>query len=45
MKPDCAVILTDGYVGDDWGGEWVCPTLWGITSDIVSEVGKTVKVN
>ena len=44
LKPECAVILTDGYVGDDWGGEWTCPTLWGITSDVVSAVGKTVQV-
>ena len=42
LKPECAVILTDGYVCS-WG-EWSCPTLWGITSDVVSEVGKTVKV-
>ena len=42
LKPECAVILTDGYVSS-WG-EWSCPTLWGITSHVVSEVGKTVKV-
>lgn len=44
IKAECAVILTDGYVGGDWGGEWPCPTLWGITSDEVSAVGKTVHV-
>jgi predicted metal-dependent peptidase len=43
LKPECAVILTDGYVGS-WG-EWSCPTLWGITSHVVSEVGKTVHVH
>lgn len=43
LKPECAVILTDGYVCS-WG-EWACPTLWGITSqDIVSPIGKTVQV-
>ena len=42
LKPECAVILTDGCVSG-WG-EWSCPTLWGITTNIVSEVGKTVKV-
>ena len=42
LKPECAVILTDGYVCS-WG-EWSCPTLWGITSDVVAGVGKTVKV-
>jgi predicted metal-dependent peptidase len=45
IKAECAVILTDGYVGGDWGGEWPCPTLWGITSDEVSAVGKTVHVH
>ena len=44
IKAECAVILTDGYVGGDWGGEWPCPTLWGITTDEVSAVGKTVHV-
>jgi predicted metal-dependent peptidase len=44
MKPECAVILTDGYVGS-WGTGWSCPTLWGITTDRVSEVGKSVKVS
>ena len=42
LKPECAIILTDGYVSG-WG-EWGCPTLWGITTDVVSDVGKTVKV-
>ena len=42
LKPECAVILTDGYVSQ-WG-DWDCPTLWGITTDVVSEVGKTVRV-
>jgi len=44
IKAECAIILTDGYVGGDWGGDWPCPTLWGITSDVVSGVGKTVRV-
>ena len=44
IKAECAVILTDGYVGS-WGDGWTCPTLWGITTDVVSEIGKTVKVN
>ena len=44
IKAECAIILTDGYVGSDWGSDWPCPTLWGITSDEVSKVGKTVHV-
>lgn len=42
LKPECAIILTDGYV-DGWG-KWDCPTLWGITTNMTSEVGKTVHV-
>jgi predicted metal-dependent peptidase len=45
IKAECAVILTDGYVGGDWGENWPCPTLWGITSDEVSAIGKTVRIN
>ena len=44
LKPECAVVLSDGYVGSDWGGTWPCPVLWGITSDQVSQTGKTVRV-
>ena len=44
IKAECAVILTDGYVGS-WGQGWTCPTLWGITTDVTSEIGKTVRVN
>lgn len=43
LKPECAVVLTDGYIGD-WG-KWDCPTLWGITSDVTSPVGKSVRVH
>lgn len=41
IKAECAVVLTDGYV-PNWGDGWSCPTLWGITTDAVSGVGKTV---
>ena len=30
LTPECAVVLTDGYVGSDWGGDWSCPVLWAI---------------
>tara|TARA_R110000868_G_scaffold23245_1_gene94042 strand:+ start:364 stop:1572 length:1209 start_codon:yes stop_codon:yes gene_type:complete len=43
LKPECAIILTDGYVGS-WGEGWACPTLWGITTDEVSPIGKSVRV-
>lgn len=44
IDPVCAIILTDGYVGNDWGGTWSCPTLWTITSDIKSPIGQTIKI-
>jgi predicted metal-dependent peptidase len=43
LKAECAVILTDGYV-PNWGTGWDCPTLWGVTTKAVSDVGKTVHV-
>jgi predicted metal-dependent peptidase len=30
LKPECAVVLTDGYVCGDWGGDWSSPVLWAI---------------
>jgi predicted metal-dependent peptidase len=30
LTAECAVVLTDGYVGGDWGGDWSCPVLWAI---------------
>jgi hypothetical protein len=30
LTPECSVVLTDGYVGGDWGGDWVSPVLWAI---------------
>jgi predicted metal-dependent peptidase len=44
IDPICAIVLTDGYVGNDWGGQWNCPTLWTITSDIKSPIGQTIKI-
>ena len=44
IDPVCAIILTDGYVGNDWGGTWNCPTLWVITSDVKSPIGQTIRI-
>jgi predicted metal-dependent peptidase len=44
IKAECAVILTDGYVSS-WGEGWTCPTLWGITTDQTSQIGKTVHID
>jgi predicted metal-dependent peptidase len=46
IEPECAVVLTDGYVGSDWGGAWPCPVLWCVVggNQVVSPIGKTVHV-
>jgi predicted metal-dependent peptidase len=44
IDPVCAIILTDGCVGNDWGGAWNCPTLWVITENIKSPIGQTIKI-
>jgi predicted metal-dependent peptidase len=46
IVPECVIILTDGYVGDDWGSEWTAPILWAIVggNDAVAPNGKTIQV-
>jgi len=47
IEPECVILLTDGYVGDDWGTEWVAPTLWCIVNGpdgIVAPNGKTIHI-
>jgi len=46
IKPECAIILTDGYVGSDWGGAWPCPVLFVICggSRVIAPVGKTIHI-
>jgi predicted metal-dependent peptidase len=45
IKPECAVMLTDGYVGNDWGN-WSVPVLWCIIDNKSANpsVGKTVHI-
>lgn len=47
LKPECVIMLTDGYVGADWGGDWECPVLWTIVggNSTVAPVGKTIHIN
>jgi predicted metal-dependent peptidase len=33
IDPVCAIVLTDGFVGSDWGGSWNCPVLWTIVGN------------
>jgi len=45
IKPECIIMLTDGYVGN-WGNEWEAPLLWVCsTESITAPVGKTVHLN
>ena len=46
IKPECTIMLTDGYVGSDWGGQWDCPVLWVIVNGntSVAPVGQTIHV-
>jgi predicted metal-dependent peptidase len=44
IKPECVIVLTDGYV-PNWGDEWTAPTMWVISGgnkNAVSEHGKTI---
>lgn len=46
IKPECTIILSDGYVGSDWGSEWTSEVLWclvGGNTDIAPN-GKTIHV-
>ena len=46
IVPECIIVLTDGYVGDDWGKDWTAPVLWVIVggNDCVAGNGKTIHV-
>lgn len=46
IVPECIVVLTDGYVGSDWGSDWTAEVLWCIVggNDEVAPNGKTVHV-
>jgi len=46
IVPECIIILTEGYVGSDWGSDWTAPILWvlvGGNTD-VSPNGKTILI-
>lgn len=46
IKSQAAIVLTDGYLGGDWG-DWSIPVLWCIVGNrsAVPSVGKYVHVN
>ena len=45
IKPECIIILTDGYV-PNWGSEWTAPTMWVVVggNDAVSDNGRTIHI-
>lgn len=44
IKPECIIMLTDGYIGRDWG-QYDVPVLWVVVgNNEVSPVGKTINV-
>lgn len=45
IKPECVVMLTDGYLGGDWG-QWTVPVLWCILNNKHAQapVGTTVHI-
>ena len=45
IKPQAVVVLTDGYLGGEWG-QWSAPVLWCIVDNKRAEpdVGKAVHV-
>ena len=47
IVPECIIVLTDGYVGNDWGHDWTAPVMWAIVGgdkDCVAGNGKTIHV-
>ena len=46
IVPECIIILTDGYVGGDWGNDWSAPVLWCIVggNKDVAPNGKTIHI-
>jgi predicted metal-dependent peptidase len=46
IKPECVIMLTDGYVGSDWGNDWPAQVLWVIVggNDAVAPNGKTIHI-
>lgn len=46
IEPECIIMLTDGYVGNDWGNEWTAPLMWVIVggNDSVAPNGKTIHI-
>jgi predicted metal-dependent peptidase len=46
IKPECTIMLTDGYVGSDWGSDWESPILWVVVGGNTATApnGKTIHI-
>lgn len=46
MKPSVTIMLTDGYVGGDWGKNWPSPVVWCVVGNnsAQADTGKTIHV-
>lgn len=46
INPEVVVVLTDGYLGDDWGRGWTAPLMWCVVGNKSAKptVGKHVHV-
>ena len=46
LTPECVVVLTDGYVGSDWGTDWDTPVLWVVCggNTAIAPNGKTIHI-
>jgi predicted metal-dependent peptidase len=47
IQPECVIVLTDGYVGGDWGSDWTAPVMWCIVGgyDGDADNGKTIHID
>lgn len=47
IEPECVVVLTDGFVGGDWGSNWPAEVLWCIVNGdpgATADNGKTIHI-
>lgn len=46
IKPQVSIMLTDGYVGSDWGANWPSPVVWCVVGNKTAKAstGKTIHV-
>jgi predicted metal-dependent peptidase len=46
IKPECVIVLTDGYIYGDWG-TWTAPVLWTIVggNKVVPPMGTTIHLD